>query len=79
MTIVFKFNINDQVHTPFNERGIVEGLFFDGYRNQYSVRVARGDKWFKETELRILTGVAAGSPLPVFCDLENKNKNEKNR
>ena len=52
MTVTFKFELDQRVITPFEEKGIVSCLGFDDGGNQYYVKTKSESQWFKEKELK---------------------------
>ena len=50
-TVVFKFDVDDKVVTPFGDTGIVSSLDFDTAGIQYYVQRDNGCLWFKEDQL----------------------------
>lgn len=47
----FKFDLNQEVVTPFGDDGLVEMLGFDGGGRKYYVQTAKNLNWFKECQL----------------------------
>lgn len=50
-TIDFKFDVDDDVITPFGDHGIVSMLGHDESGNLYYVKTSKGGEWFKEKQL----------------------------
>lgn len=47
----FKFALNQRVHTPFGDLGIVTTQAVDNSGVNYYVKTSAGGNWFKEDEL----------------------------
>ena len=59
MEVTFKFVINEEILTPFDEKGIVTWCAATGMGNQCYVELAEGKAtWFDEDLLRSATEAA---------------------
>lgn len=50
--VEFKYDLDDMIITPFNEKGIIEMLGRDEGGNKYYVKTKLNSAWYKEKELR---------------------------
>ena len=50
-TVDFKFDVDDEVVTPFGDDGIISMIGVDEGGNMYYVKTAKNDNWFKEVQL----------------------------
>lgn len=51
MKVEFKFEVDQRVATPFDDKGIVVMCAIDDGGTRYFVKTSTGGNWFKETEL----------------------------
>lgn len=50
--VEFAFDLDQQVVTPFGEKGLVSLLGFDDGGQCYYVKTRESSNWFKEAQLR---------------------------
>lgn len=50
-TVVFKFDLDERVATPFGGKGIISMLAVDDGGNIYYVKTDKNSDWFKESQL----------------------------
>lgn len=50
--VEFKFDVDQEVVTAFESKGIVSLLGYDDGGNQYYVKTQKGSTWFKEKQLK---------------------------
>lgn len=50
-TVVFQYDVDDKVKTPFGDSGIIQMLGYDDGGVQYYVKTASASNWFKESQL----------------------------
>lgn len=52
-TVNFKYDVDQKVFTPFDEKGIITMLGYDEAGQQYYVKTANNNSWFKEDALKV--------------------------
>lgn len=50
-TVVFAFELDEKVRTPFGDDGIIYMCALDDVGKIYFVKTSKDDKWFKENQL----------------------------
>lgn len=60
MDVTFKYEVDQEVVTPFGENGIVTMVGIDGEGIQYCVKTAKTQQWHKEKELATRESIMVG-------------------
>ena len=50
--VEFKYDLDDMIITPFDEKGIIEMIGRDEGGNKYYVKTKQMSAWYKEKDLR---------------------------
>ena len=52
LVVEFRFFMDDKVITPFGDEGIVQMLGYDDAKEQYFIKTANSNQWYKEHQLK---------------------------